>query len=84
MADRIDACKELSDRLEMEIEPDPPQLVNKGHVIRSGVDEELDRMRDIAYNGKDYLLKIQERETEETGISSLKSATTMCSDIISK
>lgn len=72
MADRIDACKELSDRLEMEIEPDPPQLVNKGHVIRSGVDEELDRMRDIAYNGKDYLLKIQERETEETGISSLK------------
>ncbi|WP_294720719.1 DNA mismatch repair protein MutS [Prevotella sp.] len=72
MAEKIDDCKELSDRIEMEIEPDPPQLVNKGHVIRNGVDEELDRTRDIAYNGKDYLLKIQERETEETGISSLK------------
>ena len=72
IADGIDACKELSDRIEMEVEPDPPQLVNKGHVIRNGVDEELDRMRDIAYNGKDYLLKIQEREMQETGISSLK------------
>lgn len=72
MAEKIDDCKELSDRIEMEIEPDPPQLVNKGHVIRNGVDEELDRTRDIAYNGKDYLLKIQERETQETGISSLK------------
>ncbi len=72
LAEKIDPCKELSDRIEHEIEPDPPQLVNKGHVIRSGVDEELDNTRDIAYNGKDYLLKIQERETEETGISSLK------------
>ncbi len=72
MAEKIDACAELTSRIEREIEPDPPQMVNKGHVIRSGVDEELDRLRDIAYNGKDYLLKIQERETEETGIASLK------------
>ncbi len=72
MAQKIDACAELTGRIEHEIEPDPPQMVNKGHVIRKGVDEELDRLRDIAYNGKDYLLKIQERETEETGIASLK------------
>lgn len=72
MAEKIDDCKELTERIEREVEPDPPQMVNKGHVIRSGVDEELDRMRDIAYNGKDYLLKIQERETEDTGIASLK------------
>ena len=72
LSEKIDACKELSDRIEMEIEPDPPQLVNKGHVIRSGVSEELDQTREIAYHGKDYLLKIQERETEQTGISSLK------------
>ena len=72
LSEKIDACKELSDRIEMEIEPDPPQLVNKGHVIRSGVDEELDNTREIAYHGKDYLLKIQERETEQTGIASLK------------
>ena len=72
LSEKIDACKELSDRIEMEIEPDPPQLVNKGHVIRSGVDEELDNTREIAYHGKDYLLKIQERETEQTGITSLK------------
>ncbi len=72
MAQKIDACAELTGRIEHDIEPDPPQMVNKGHVIRTGVDEELDRLRDIAYNGKDYLLKIQERETEETGIASLK------------
>ena len=72
MAQKIDVCAELTGRIEHEIEPDPPQMVNKGHVIRKGVDEELDRLRDIAYNGKDYLLKIQERETEETGIASLK------------
>ncbi len=72
MAQKIDACAELTGRIEHDIEPDPPQMVNKGHVIRTGVDEELDRLRDIAYNGKDYLLKLQERETEETGIASLK------------
>jgi DNA mismatch repair protein MutS len=52
--------------------PDPPQLVNKGGVIRDGVSPELDELRHIAYSGKDYLLKIQEREIAETGISSLK------------
>ncbi len=72
MAQKIDACAELTGRIEHDIEPDPPQMVNKGHVIRTGVDEELDCLRDIAYNGKDYLLKLQERETEETGIASLK------------
>ena len=51
---------------------DPPQLVQRGGVIRSGVDTELDDLRNIAYSGKDYLMKIQERETELTGIASLK------------
>ena len=62
----------MRERIAKEIQNDPPQLVNKGGVIADGVNEELDELRHIAYSGKDYLIKIQERETEETGIASLK------------
>lgn len=72
MGMKINLCTELRDRICREIENDPPMLVSKGHVIRNGVNSELDELRNIAYSGKDYLLKIQEREIEETGISSLK------------
>lgn len=72
MGTKINLCTELRDRICREIENNPPMLVNKGHVIRNGVNSELDELRNIAYSGKDYLIKIQEREIEETGISSLK------------
>ena len=72
LGDRISLCEELRERIEREIQNDPPQLVNKGGVIRDGVNTQLDELRAIAYHGKDYLLKIQEREAEATGISSLK------------
>ena len=68
----IDLCEELRDRIEREIVNDAPQLVSKGGVIREGVNSELDQLRDIAYKGRDYLLEIQRREAEATGISSLK------------
>lgn len=69
---KLDVCAELRDRIEHEINNDPPFLVNKGGVIAEGVCEELDELRNIAYSGKDYLLQIQKREIEATGISSLK------------
>lgn len=72
VGERINLCESLRDRIEREVESDAPQLVNKGGVIRSGVNAELDELRHIAYSGKDYLLKIQEREMEATGIASLK------------
>ena len=72
LGERISLCEELRERIEREIQNDPPQLVNKGGVIRDGVNTQLDELRAIAYHGKDYLLKIQEREAEATGISSLK------------
>ena len=72
VGEQMNLCETLSSRIEKEVENDPPQLVNKGGVIKSGVNAELDELRQIAYSGKDYLLKIQERETQETGISSLK------------
>lgn len=72
LGERISLCEELRERIECEIQNDPPQLVNKGGVIRDGVNTQLDELRAIAYHGKDYLLKIQEREAEATGISSLK------------
>ena len=62
------------DRIEREIQPDPPSQVNKGGVIAPGVSAELDELRAIAYSGKDYLLQIQQRESERTGIPSLKVA----------
>ncbi|MGN0282337.1 MAG: DNA mismatch repair protein MutS [Prevotella sp.] len=72
VGERLNLCESMRDRISREIEPDSPQLINKGGVIRDGVDEELDRLRQVAYHGKDYLLKIQEREQKETGIQSLK------------
>ena len=69
---QINLCEVLRDRIQREVFEDSPLLVNKGHVIKEGVDATLDELRNIAYSGKDYLLKIQERETELTGISSLK------------
>lgn len=72
VGERLDTLDELRDRIDNCIEPDPPQLVAKGGVIRNGVDAELDDLRKIAFSGKDYLLQMQQRETERTGISSLK------------
>ncbi|NPD90811.1 DNA mismatch repair protein MutS [Xylanibacter muris] len=72
VGERLNLCESLRERIEREVESDPPQLINRGGVIRSGVSDELDELRSIAYSGKDYLMKIQERETEETGIASLK------------
>ena len=72
IGERLALCEEIRDRIEREIQNDPPQLIAKGGVIRDGVNAELDELRQIAYSGKDYLLKIQEREAQETGIQSLK------------
>ena len=72
VGERLNLCESIRKRIAKEIEPDSPQLVNKGGVIRAGVNEELDKLRQMAYHGKDYLLKIQEREQKETGIQSLK------------
>ena len=72
IGEQFNLCESLRERIAKEIQNDPPQLVNKGGVIADGVNEELDELRHIAYSGKDYLIKIQERETEETGIASLK------------
>ena len=72
VGERLNLCESLRDRIEKEIQPDPPQLVAKGGVIRDGVNPELDELRHIAYSGKDYLLQIQQREAELTGIQSLK------------
>ena len=72
VGERLNLCESLRDRIAKEIENDPPLLVAKGGVIRSGVNEELDELRRIAYSGKDYLLQIQQREAELTGIQSLK------------
>ncbi len=72
IADQLNPCKAIHDRVEKEINPEPPALLNKGNVIAEGVSEELDQLRNLAFSGKDYLSKIQEREQERTGISSLK------------
>ena len=72
MAERLCLCESVRERIAREIVSDPPQLVQKGGVMRSGVSDELDELRRIAYSGKDYLLQIQEREARQTGIQSLK------------
>lgn len=74
IGEQLNLCISIRDRIEKEINDDPPLLINKGNVIKSGVNEELDELRRIAYSGKDYLLQIQQREIEETGIPSLKIA----------
>lgn len=72
IGEQLDICQSIRDRIAKEINNDPPLLVNKGGVIRSGVSDELDELRRIAYSGKDYLLQIQQRESELTEIPSLK------------
>lgn len=69
---QLDCCMEIRDRIAREIVPEPPLLLNKGGVICDGVNEQLDELRTIAYSGKDYLMQIQQRESERTGIPSLK------------
>ena len=72
IGEHLENCEDLRQRIEREIHPDPPLLINKGDVIADGVDAELDELRSILHSGKDYLLKIQQREIEATGINSLK------------
>ena len=72
IGEQLNICALIRDRIAKEIQPDPPSLVNKGGIIATGVNAELDELRTIAYSGKDYLLKVQQRESEETGIPSLK------------
>lgn len=72
IGEQLNVCEVMRDRIAREINPDPPVLLNKGGVIADGVSQELDDLRHIAFSGKDYLVQIQQRESEETGIPSLK------------
>ena len=72
IGEQLNLCESLRDRIEKEIQPDPPQLVAKGNVIALGYNQELDDLRSIRDNGKQYLLEIQEKEIAQTGITSLK------------
>ncbi|WP_308778137.1 DNA mismatch repair protein MutS [uncultured Bacteroides sp.] len=74
IGEQLNLCVSIRDKIAKEINNDPPLLVNKGGVIADGVNEELDELRHISYSGKDYLLQIQQRESELTGIPSLKIA----------
>jgi len=74
IGDQLNLCLSIRDKIEKEVNNDPPLLINKGGVIKNGVDSDLDELRKIAYSGKDYLLQIQQRESEITGIPSLKIA----------
>lgn len=72
MGKQLYLCEHVRERIEKEIQNDPPQLVNKGDVIADGFNAELDDLRAISRNSKDYLLKLQAKEAEQTGINSLK------------
>lgn len=72
MGEKLNPCPLIRDRIEREVHNDPPALLNKGGVIKNGVNEQLDELRTVAYSGKDYLLQLQQRKIEETGIPSLK------------
>jgi DNA mismatch repair protein MutS len=74
IAEQLNPCKTVIERIEKEIMPDPPYLIAKGNAIATGVNAELDDLRSISHSGKDFLLKIQQRESEITGIPSLKVA----------
>ncbi|WP_293886082.1 MULTISPECIES: DNA mismatch repair protein MutS [unclassified Sphingobacterium] len=74
ISEQLDACTAIRERIELQVQAEPPVAINKGSVIADGVDAELDRLRKIAFGGKDYLLEIQKREAEITGIPSLKIA----------
>ncbi len=72
IGDQLNVCQMVRDRIEREINPDPPALAIKGNIIREGLSPELDELRQMAFSGKDYLVSIQQREIERTGITSLK------------
>lgn len=72
IAEQINLCTSVKERIEKEVNSDPPNNITKGNVICDGVSEELDELRKIAYSGKDYILQLQQRESEKTGIPSLK------------
>jgi len=72
IADQLNSCKVISEKIETEITNDPPNMVNRGSIIKPGIDADLDELRQLAYSGKDFLQKIQERESAETNIPSLK------------
>ena len=72
IGEQLNLCESLRDRIQREIQPDPPLLLSKGSVIADGYDADLDELRNISNNGRNYLLQLQEREIEQTGISSLK------------
>lgn len=74
LGNQLNPCAELLDRITKELKEDPPMLIHQGGIISDGVDEELDELRKIAFSGKDYLVQIQQREVEATGITSLKIA----------
>src|SRR5690606_7548750 len=74
IAAQLDGCTPIRERIEAQLHDEPPVAVSKGNVIANGVNAELDKLREIAYGGKDYLLAIQKREAEATGIPSLKIA----------
>ncbi|WP_313268067.1 DNA mismatch repair protein MutS [Sphingobacterium sp.] len=74
ISDQLDACAVIREKIEQQVQAEPPVAINKGSVIAEGVDPELDRLRKIAFGGKDYLVEIQKREAELTGIPSLKIA----------
>ncbi|MBI5008113.1 MAG: DNA mismatch repair protein MutS [Bacteroidia bacterium] len=72
LAEQLNPCKTIADKIELELNPDPTVLINRGNIIAKGVSQELDELRTIQYSGKDYLEGLQKREIERTGISSLK------------
>lgn len=72
IADQLNSCQLIADKIEKEIQPDPPTMIFRGNIIRRGIDSDLDELRDLAFSGKEFLLKIQERESASTGIPSLK------------
>jgi DNA mismatch repair protein MutS len=74
IAEQINICSSIKEKIEKELQPDPPIMVTKGKVMADGLDEELDRLRKIAFGGKNYLLELQRNESEKTGIHSLKIA----------
>jgi DNA mismatch repair protein MutS len=72
ISDQLNSCQLIAEKIEREIQPDPPTLIFRGNIIRRGIDADLDELRDLAFSGKEFLQKIQERESAETGIPSLK------------
>ena len=71
---QLNPCEVLCERIKTEIQPEANNAINKGNIILPGINKELDELREIAYNGKDYLLKMQDREEQRTGIPKIKVA----------